>query len=270
MGSPRLPDEPSAARRRPAATALPLPPDVAEALVVRDVLLRSWPGRLFIIATLLKLVVAVWRRLAPVPSFVQVLSSAATLGLAISVGYLLWRLFVLVQRQLLWRVRRKLILSYIFIGVVPTLLIMGFCLIGAGILSMNIGAYLFKDGYDDVVRNSGLIADAIVSGVARTPRNPADAVERVHANATGLGYPACRCCSCRRRATRTGECGPDAGTRRPRRARCRPGSRPTATVSLARLRSRSLILPAARSSSSGRFASARSGSWWWTCRSTAR
>jgi sigma-B regulation protein RsbU (phosphoserine phosphatase) len=189
MGSPRLPDEPSAVRRRPPATALPLPPDVAETLVVRDVLLRSWPGRLFIIATLLKLVVAVWRRVAAVPSFVQVLSSAATLGLAISVAYLLWRLFVLVQRQLLWRVRRKLILSYIFIGVVPTLLILGFCLIGAGILSMNIGAYLFKDGYDDVVRNSGLIADAIVSGVARTPRNPADAVERVHANATGLGYP---------------------------------------------------------------------------------
>ena len=180
MGSPRLQDEPSAARRRPPATALPLPPDVADTLVGRDVLLRSWPGRLFIIATLLKLVVAVWRRVAPVPSFVQVLSSAATLGLAISVAYLLWRLFVLVQRQLLWRVRRKLILSYIFIGVVPTLLIMGFCLIGA---------YLFKDGYDDVVRNSGLIADAIVSGVTRTPRNPADAVERVHANTTGLGYP---------------------------------------------------------------------------------
>jgi sigma-B regulation protein RsbU (phosphoserine phosphatase) len=89
----------------------------------------------------------------------------------------------------LWRVRRKLILSYIFIGVVPALLIIGFCLIGAGVLSMNIGAYLFKDGYDDVVRNAGLIADAVASDVARVPRSPADAVQRVHGNVQGLNYP---------------------------------------------------------------------------------
>ena len=38
------------------------------------------------------------------------------------------------QRRLLWRVRRKLILSYIFIGVVPALLIVGFFLLG-GVLS---------------------------------------------------------------------------------------------------------------------------------------
>jgi hypothetical protein len=72
-----------------------------------------------------------------------------------------------VRRQLLWRVRRKLILSYIFIGVVPAALIIVFCLIGAGMLSINIGAYLFKDGYDDVVRNAGLIADAAVSDIGR-------------------------------------------------------------------------------------------------------
>ena len=57
------------------------------------------------------------------PPFVQVLSSAATIGLVVSVGYFAWRLFVLVKLRLLWRVRRKLILSYIFIGVVPSLLI---------------------------------------------------------------------------------------------------------------------------------------------------
>ena len=54
----------------------------------------------------------------------QLLSSAGDdRARSSAVGYLVWGLFVLMKRQLLWRVRRKLILSYIFIGVVPALLI---------------------------------------------------------------------------------------------------------------------------------------------------
>ena len=60
------------------------------------------------------------------PGAIELLSSAATIGLMVSVGYFVWRLFLLMKRRLLWRVRRKLILSYIFIGVVPALLIIAF------------------------------------------------------------------------------------------------------------------------------------------------
>jgi phosphoserine phosphatase RsbU/P len=189
MASPRLPVEPSAARRRQPVPSLTWPPEVAPPFSAREIVLHSWPGRLFILATGLKLLVAIWRRLGTVPGFVQVLSSAATIGLVVSVAYLFWGLFVRVRRQLLWRVRRKLILSYIFIGVVPALLIVGFCLIGASLLSMNIGAYLFKDGYDDVVRNAGLIADAAVGDIARGPANARDAIDRLQANSSGLNYP---------------------------------------------------------------------------------
>ena len=49
--------------------------------------------------------------------------------------------------------RRKLILSYIFIGVVPALLIIGFFLFGGSLVSMNVSAYLFKDGYDAIVED---------------------------------------------------------------------------------------------------------------------
>ena len=72
------------------------------------------------------------------------LSSAATSALVVSVGYFVWRLFLLMKRRLLWRVRRKLILSYIFIGVVPALLIIAFFMLGAFVLSINVSAYLFK------------------------------------------------------------------------------------------------------------------------------
>jgi sigma-B regulation protein RsbU (phosphoserine phosphatase) len=152
------------------------------------VLLGSWPGRLFLGATLVKLAVAALRLVADVPVFLQLLSSVATLGLAIAVGVFTWRLFAVVRRRLLWRVRRKLILSYIFIGVVPALLIIGFGLLGAGILSMNVSAYLFKDGYDDVVRNAALTADAAAADIARRPGAAGEMLGRVRARA-GLDYP---------------------------------------------------------------------------------
>jgi hypothetical protein len=39
----------------------------------------------------------------------------------------------LAKRRLLWRVRRKLIISYIFMGLVPAALIIGFFVVGAHI-----------------------------------------------------------------------------------------------------------------------------------------
>src|SRR6478735_1734673 len=99
MGSPRLPDEPSAARRRQLVPSLPLPPEAADPFSARELLLGSWPGRFFLGATALKLVIALWRRLGTVPGFVMVLSSITTVGLLGAVGYLAWRLFVRVQRH---------------------------------------------------------------------------------------------------------------------------------------------------------------------------
>ena len=78
------------------------------------------------------------------------LSTAATVALAFSVLFFLTRLIFLVQRRLLWRVRRKLILSYIFIGVVPSLLILSFFLLGASFMAGTVAAHLFRNGYDDL------------------------------------------------------------------------------------------------------------------------
>src|SRR5881296_933133 len=94
---------------RPAALPQPTP---------RELLLHSWPGRVFVIAAMVKLVVALWRFAAAPPAIVAAASSIATIGLVAALAAFVWRLFVQVQRQLLWRVRRKLILSYIFIGVI--------------------------------------------------------------------------------------------------------------------------------------------------------
>ena len=78
------------------AAGLPMPPDDS-GRTARDLLLNSWPGRLFIIAAALKILVALVRLVGDVPSFLRVLSSVATVGLAVSVLFFLTRLVVLVQ-----------------------------------------------------------------------------------------------------------------------------------------------------------------------------
>jgi sigma-B regulation protein RsbU (phosphoserine phosphatase) len=150
----------------------------------RALLLQSWPGRLFILSTALKLVVAAFRLFGEVPSFVQVLGSAASVGLAISVSYFVWRLFVLTKRRLLWRVRRKLILSYIFIGVVPSLLIVIFFLLGGVLIFMNVSAYMFKDGYDTAANFVRLTTEATASEISRSPESAEQSLARIHRSAS--------------------------------------------------------------------------------------
>jgi serine phosphatase RsbU (regulator of sigma subunit) len=100
-----------------------------------------------------------------------------------------WRLFLQVKRHLLWRVRRKLILSYIFIGVIPSLLILVFFLFAGSLVFMNVSAYLFKDGYDEVLDNARLSAQAAATEIAREPSSAAETIERVH-RIRMMTYPA--------------------------------------------------------------------------------
>jgi sigma-B regulation protein RsbU (phosphoserine phosphatase) len=176
MPSPRLREPASAGRRR--GTLIASAPAAAPEPSAAHLLLRSWPGRLFLVSAALKLVVAVVRLMGEVPQFVGILSTAATVGLLVSLSYFLWRLFVLMKRRLLWRVRRKLILSYIFIGVVPALLIFGFFLLGAGAIAMNVSAYLFRDGYDDLLADVRLMAQSAAAEIGRDPAAAKEIVDR--------------------------------------------------------------------------------------------
>ena len=181
MATRRVEEPPVPARRRQVSPTLPLPPgDPAPSS--RDLLLRSWPGRLFIVAAIVKLVLAALRLVVDLPAFLEVLSTTATIALLVAVGYFVTRLFILIQRQLLWRVRRKLILSYSFIGVVPALLIFGFFWLAASVISMNVSAYLFRNGYDEILRNAAALADAATAEISRLPGDPRSTISRVHQN----------------------------------------------------------------------------------------
>jgi sigma-B regulation protein RsbU (phosphoserine phosphatase) len=189
MASRRVAEPPPPAHRRQASNPLTLPPPEPQR-TTRDLLLRSWPGRLFIVAAAIRLVVAILRLFGPLPAFFQVLATTATIALAVVLGYFVARLFVLLRRRLLWRVRRKLILSYIFIGVVPALLIVGFFLLGATVISWNVSAYLFKDGYDEIVDDAAAMAEAGAAEIARMPSGAAATITRLQQNGSAaLNHP---------------------------------------------------------------------------------
>src|SRR5438132_188034 len=79
-----------------------------------------------------------------VPAFVGVIDTVAGVAIAAGAAYFLVQLFLLAKRRLLWRVRRKLILSYVFIGFVPAMLIVAFFVLGALLLFFNFSSYLVQ------------------------------------------------------------------------------------------------------------------------------
>jgi sigma-B regulation protein RsbU (phosphoserine phosphatase) len=154
-----------------------------------DLLLRTWPGRVFLVSAALKLLVGLLRATGladAAPNVVSLLSGMATVGIIVSLGFFVWRLFVLSKRRLLWAVRRKLILSYIFIGVVPSLLIVIFFLLGGMLIFMNVSAYLFKDGYDAALNTVKVVTDGAAAEIARAPDSAVQSLARTQRNASKL------------------------------------------------------------------------------------
>ena len=110
---------------------------------VRGALLHTLPGRAIVIGVAVKIVVtAVSAALGRVPPFLAVVDSVAMLAAVIGATIFAVRLMVVAKRRLLWRVRRKLILSYIFIGFVPALLLVAFALLCGFLLFYDVSSYL--------------------------------------------------------------------------------------------------------------------------------
>jgi phosphoserine phosphatase RsbU/P len=114
----------------------------------------------------------IWRRLSRIDALAIVLILAglacALLGLKASVAnflkflaviaaaYGLVRLIGLWRTRLLWSLRNRLIVAYLFIAVVPILLILTLVILAGQILYSQLGGYLF---YEDIQRRIAMMAD---------------------------------------------------------------------------------------------------------------
>jgi sigma-B regulation protein RsbU (phosphoserine phosphatase) len=112
---------------------------------VQHALFGTLPGRAIVIGVAVRLVVYFISVAAGgVPVFLSVVDTVASIGLAIGAGYFAFRLIAFGKRHLLWRVRRKLILSYVFIGFIPAALIVLFFLLSGFLLFYNLSSYLVQ------------------------------------------------------------------------------------------------------------------------------
>jgi sigma-B regulation protein RsbU (phosphoserine phosphatase) len=112
---------------------------------LRSALFHTLPGRSIVVGIAIKLVVGAVRALfGTAPAFLSVIETVAGLAVAAGLIYFLFRLVVLAKRRLLWRVRRKLILSYIFVGFVPAILLAAFALLCGFLLFYNLSSYLVQ------------------------------------------------------------------------------------------------------------------------------
>jgi serine phosphatase RsbU (regulator of sigma subunit) len=108
-------------------------------------LASTLPGRAIVVGVGVKLAIVAVRLVRPdLPVLLEIVDSIAGLAIAAGAGYFLLRFFLLAKRRLLWRVRRKLILSYLLIGFVPAVLIATFFVLGALLLLFNFSSYLLQ------------------------------------------------------------------------------------------------------------------------------
>jgi len=116
---------------------------------------------------------------------VQAVSTAGGIAILAGVGGVLYRVWRGARQQLLWRVRRKLILSYVFIGVVPVILIITFFVLAWLLLFANISSFLIRAALTDLGEDA--MAAARLAAVEIEGRTEADAIQLLARRAAAAG-----------------------------------------------------------------------------------
>ncbi|MBP7570224.1 MAG: SpoIIE family protein phosphatase [Acidobacteria bacterium] len=134
----------------------------------------TWAGRLILGGVAAKALAALVRwPLGREPLIVATVDVLGSIALVAAAFLILYRIQQRARRRLLWRVRRKLILSYVFMGVVPALLIVSFFLVAGLILFLNVASYLVRSGLGSVTADALNLARVMALEIRRTP-GPAD------------------------------------------------------------------------------------------------
>ena len=106
---------------------------------------------------------------SPLPPAIEAIDMVGSLALIFACAYGLTRFAFWARRRLLWRVRRKLILSYVFVGVVPVLLVITFFLLAGLLLFFNVSSYLVKSRLRSLTDQAQFLAQTTVAELQPSP-----------------------------------------------------------------------------------------------------
>ena len=158
--------------------------------VWRSWLLRTFPGRALVLGAVIKAITWPLRLVSTLPGALEAVDMVGSLALLFAAAYGITRFTVWSKRRLLWRVRRKLILSYVFVGVVPALLVITFFLLAGLILAFNVSSYLVQSRIRNLTDQARFLAQTVQLEVQRasTPEAVAEILERRQSSAESR-YP---------------------------------------------------------------------------------
>jgi sigma-B regulation protein RsbU (phosphoserine phosphatase) len=134
----------------------------------RTWLLRTVPGRALVLGLAIKAITWPVTLFSVLPSPLEAVDMVGSLALLFAAAYGVSRLGVWAKRRLLWRVRRKLILSYVFVGVVPAMLVITFFLLAGLILLFNVSSYLVQSRVRSLTDQARFLAQTAVLEAQRS------------------------------------------------------------------------------------------------------
>lgn len=145
---------------------------------MRRSLLRTFPGRLLLYSAVPLALLWLVRQFITLPAFFDGLRRVLALATIAALVGLIGVALASSRRRILWRVRRKLILSYVLLGAIPVVLVSAFVVVASWVLYTVVVAYAFHEAYADVAAEVGFAATTVANDVERTPGGAADAMAR--------------------------------------------------------------------------------------------
>jgi phosphoserine phosphatase RsbU/P len=134
----------------------------------RSWLQRTFPGRALILGAAIKAITWPVNLFSTLPPALEAIDMVGSLALLFAFAYGITRYAVWAKRRLLWRVRRRLILSYVFVGVVPALLVITFFLLAGLILAFNVSSYLVQSRIRNLTDQARFLAQTVQIEVQRS------------------------------------------------------------------------------------------------------
>ena len=150
---------------------------------------RTLPGRVFLLSSVLLFALIVVRLFAPLPELLDVFRKVVRLAWFLSLAAVVYLVVSRSSGRFLWRVRQKLILSYVFLGFVPVLLVVTLALAGGMILYVNVAAYMYLEGFTDIADDVQQIAETGAVEIGRTPEAALQTITRKYLT-SAQRYPA--------------------------------------------------------------------------------
>ena len=165
-------------------------PPASRAALVRYWITQTFSGRAVVGGLIMKVVAFVLTLVAGASPWIELLDTCGDLAVIVGALIIIVLMFADMKQRLLWRIRRKLAVSYIFIGFIPALLIIVFFLVAGLLLFFNIASFMMRNELAQLVERTRLIADSAALGLDRAVgAEQTRAVIEVRRNTLAPRYP---------------------------------------------------------------------------------